>query len=161
MTWAGRLAEREVITGMTIEELNQLAYLQKAIALEKERLERLRESVDVKSPVISDMPKAPGARDKLGEVVPNIVDQKAQIEETIRTFTELQEKILRFINGTTDAKMRMILILRFVDQKSWQEVADYIDNGQGKDTDYTVKQACYRYVEGKAYAQIPGQVSMF
>ena len=104
---------------MTIEELNQLAYLEKAIKLEQDRLETLRENAGVKSPVISDMPKAPGARDKLGEIVPNIVDQK-----------------------------------------SWQEVADYIDNGEGKDTDYTVRQACYRYVEGKAY-QIPGQISMF
>lgn len=145
---------------MTIEELNQLAYLEKAINLEKERLSALYAAAGVKSPVISDMPKAPGARDKLGEIVPEIADQKRQIEETIKHFTELREKLLRFINGTKDAKMRMILILRFVDQKSWQEVADYIDNGQGKDTDYTVKQACYRYVEGKAY-QVPGQLSMF
>ena len=145
---------------MTIEELNQLAYLEKAIKLEQDRLETLRENAGVKSPVISDMPKAPGARDKLGEIVPNIVDQEKQIEETIQHFIDLRERLLRFINGTKDAKMRMILILRFIDQKSWQEVADYIDNGEGKDTDYTVRQACYRYVEGKAY-QIPGQISMF
>ena len=145
---------------MTIEELNQLAYLEKAIKLEKDRLDTLRENAGVKSPVISDMPKAPGARDNLGEIVPNIVDQEKQIEETIQHFSDLREKLLRFINGTKDPKMRMILILRFVDQKSWQEVADYIDNGDGKDTDYTVRQACYRYVEGKAY-QIPGQISMF
>ena len=145
---------------MTIEELNQLAYLEKAIKLEQDRLETLRENAGVKSPVISDMPKAPGARDKLGEIVPNIVDQEKQIEETIQHFIDLRERLLRFINGTKDAKMRMILILRFVDQKSWQEVADYIDNGEGKDTDYTVRQACYRYVEGKTY-QIPGQISMF
>lgn len=145
---------------MTIEELNQLAYLEKAIELEQNRLSSLRESLDLKSPVMSDMPKAPGARDKIGETMPTIVDQEAEINETIKRFVELRERLLRFINGTSDAKMRMILILRFIDQKSWQEVADYIDNGQGKDTEYTVRQACYRYVEGKSY-QVPGQLSMF
>jgi hypothetical protein len=85
---------------VTIEELNQLAYLEKAIKLEKDRLDTLRENAGVKSPVISDMPKAPGARDKLGEIVPNIVDQEKQIEETIQHFSDLREKLLRFINGT-------------------------------------------------------------
>ena len=143
---------------MTIGELNQLAYLQKAIEMESERLRELRESVDVKSPVITDMPKAPGARDKLGETVPKIVDQEAEILASLQKFTALKERAEQFINRTPNPRMKMILVMRFMDQKQWQEIADIIG---GKETEYSVKQACYRYVEGRDSSPIPGQLSMF
>ena len=143
---------------MTIGELNQLAYLGKAIEMESERLRALRESVDVKSPIITDMPKAPGARDKLGETVPKIVDQEAEIQESIRRYAALKERAEQFINRTPNPRMKMILVMRFVGQKQWQEIADAIG---GKETEYSVKQACYRYVEGRNSDPIPGQLSMF
>ena len=143
---------------MTIGELNQLAYLQKAIEMESERLRELRESVDVKSPVITDMPKAPGARDKLGETVPKIVDQEAEILASLQKFTALKERAEQFINRTPNPRMKMILVMRFMDQKQWQEIADIIG---GKEKEYSVKQACYRYVEGRDSSPIPGQLSMF
>ena len=143
---------------MTIGELNQLAYLGKAIEMESERLRALRESVDVKSPIITDMPKAPGARDKLGETVPQIVDQEAEVDHNIRRLTALKDKLTAFIDKTGNARMKMILRLRFEEQKSWQEVAEFIG---GKETEYSVKQACYRYVEGRDSDPPPGQISMF
>lgn len=143
---------------MTIVELNQLAYLEKAIEMESERLRALRESVDVKSPIITDMPKAPGARDKLGETVPKIVDQEAEVDHNIRRLTALKDKLTTFIDKTGNVRMKMILRLRFEEQKSWQEVAEFIG---GKETEYSVKQACYRYVEGRDSDPPPGQISMF
>ena len=38
------------------------------------------------------------------------------------------------------------MILRFIHQKTWQEVANAIG---GKETEYSVKHTCYRYVEGR------------
>lgn len=143
---------------MTIGELNQLAYLEKAIEMESDRLRALRESVDVKSPIITDMPKAPGARDKLGETVPQIVDQEAEVDYNIRRLTALKDKLTTFIDKTGNVRMKMILRLRFEEQKSWQEVAEFIG---GKETEYSVKQACYRYVEGRDSDPPPGQISMF
>lgn len=143
---------------MTIGELNQLAYLGKAIEMESERLRALRESVDVKSPIITDMPKAPGARDKLGETVPKIVDQEAEILTSLRRYAALKERAEQFINRTPNARMKMILVMRFMEQKQWQEIADAIG---GKETEYSVKQACYRYVEGRDSGPLPGQLSMF
>lgn len=143
---------------MTIGELNQLAYLGKAIEMESERLRALRESVDVKSPIITDMPKAPGARDKLGETVPKIVDQEAEILTSLRRYAALKERAEQFINRTPNPRMKMILVMRFMEQKQWQEIADAIG---GKETEYSVKQACYRYVEGRDSAPLPGQMSMF
>lgn len=130
---------------MTIQELQQLFYLEKLIERERERLEALRSAVSVKSPILSDMPRAPGARDKLGDIVPEIVDQEAEITRSLQLYTETRDKLMAYINHAPNARIKMILILRFIDQKPWQEVADIIG---GKETEYSVKHAAYRYVEG-------------
>lgn len=144
---------------MTIEELNQLSVLERAIVMDQERLNALRESIDVKSPILTAMPKAPGAHDKIGETVPTIVDEGRELEERIRHLNELKEKLTRYIDKTGNVRMRMILTLRFMQKMSWQEVADYIG---GKETEYSVKHACYRYVEGREDPEWKkNQVSIF
>lgn len=128
---------------MTIEELNYLFYLDDAIRMERDKLATLRESLDVKSPIITDMPKASGARDKLGETVPEIADKEANIANTIAVYVEMKAKAENFINHTFNPKMRLILTKRYLEQKTWQDIANEI---AGKETEETVKKACYRYV---------------
>ena len=129
---------------MTVQDLQQLFYLEKLIEHEKERLEELRASTGLKSPVLSAMPKAPGARDKLGDLVPKIMDQEEEIARNLKKYAEAREKLLCYINHVPNARIKMMMILRFIDQKSWQEVAEIIG---GKETEYSVKHAVYRYVE--------------
>lgn len=128
---------------MTVKELQQLFYLNKLIQHEEDRLDDLRASVDLHSPGLSDMPKAPGARDKLGDTIPSIVDQEQEILKNIRLYVQTKERILRYINSVPFARIKMIMILRFIDQKPWQEVAEIIG---GKETEYSVKKAVYRYL---------------
>lgn len=92
------------------------------------------------------MPKAPGAKDKLGDTVPKIVDQEAEIRKNIRLYSQTKERLLRYINGVPFVRIKMIMILRFIEQKSWQEVAEEIG---GKETEYSVKKAVYRYLGEK------------
>lgn len=129
---------------MTIQELQQLFYLGKLIEHEQDRLEALRSAVSLQSPVLSDMPKAPGRRDKLGDVVPRIVDQEAEIAESIRKYKETRDRLMRYINTVPNARIKMILILRFIDQKSWEEVADVIG---GKETGDSARMCVTRYLE--------------
>ena len=131
---------------MTVKELQQLFYLERIIQHEKDRLDELRASVDLHSPGLSDMPKAPGARDKLGDTVPKIVDQESEIQETIWKYSQTKERLLSFINSVPFVRIKMIMILRFIEQKSWQEVAEEIG---GKETEYSVKKAVYRYLGEK------------
>ncbi len=131
---------------MTVKELQQLFYLERIIQHEKDRLDELRASVDLHSPGLSDMPKAPGARDKLGDTVPKIVDQEAEIRKTIWKYSQTKERLLSFINSVPFVRIKMIMILRFIEQKSWQEVAEEIG---GKETEYSVKKAVYRYLGEK------------
>ena len=135
---------------MTVKELDQLAYLEKIIQYEQDRLDDLRASVGLHSPGLSDMPKAPGARDKLGDTVPKIVDQTQEIEENIRLYQKTREKLLDYINGVPFIRIKMIMKLRFIDHKSWQEVADYIDNGTGKETSDSVRMAVNTYLSQEA-----------
>lgn len=128
---------------MTVQELKQLFYLDKLIEAEKERLEDLRAAADVHSPALTDMPKAPGAKDKLGAIVPQIADQEAELEENIRRYDGMRKSLLDYINTLPNARIKLIMIKRFIQRKSWQEVADEIG---GRETEYSVKSACYRYM---------------
>lgn len=129
---------------MTIGELNELHILRGFIAQEQERVENLRESLELKSPVLSDMPKASGARDKIGDTVPLIVDEDALIQENIKQLTEKLNAGIKYIYGIKDMKIRQIFILRYLENLPWMDVADKIG---GRETDYSVKSAAYRYIE--------------
>ena len=144
---------------MTVQELQQLFYLNRLIEHERERLEELRSALSLQSPVLTDMPKAPGAKDKIGDIVPAIVDQEAEIEKDLKEYTAARDRLTAYIRQVPNARIKTILILRFIDQKPWQEVADAIG---GKETEYSVKQACYRYVDGRTVPEWAGtQVSLF
>ena len=144
---------------MTVQELQQLFYLNRLIEREQDKLDDLRSAAGLKSPAFSDMPKAPGARDKIGELVPKIVDQEREIEQNLQAYTETRDRLQDYIRRVPNTRIKLILSLRFLDMLPWQEVADAIG---GKETEYSVKQACYRYVDGKTMPEWMGQqVSMF
>ena len=129
---------------MKIYDLQQLVYLEKLIQCEQDRLDELRDQAGLHSPGLSDMPKAPGAKDKLGELVPKIVDQEAEIQANIKKYSDTRERILRFINHIQNPRIKLIIIKRFINQQSWPDIANDIG---GKETEYTVKQCVYRYLE--------------
>lgn len=132
---------------MTFQELQQLSYLEKLIKIQSDRLEDLRATVGLKSPALSDMPRAPGAKDKLGEVVPAIADQAVELEKSIEECQELRERILRFINAAPNARIKSILMLRYIDQRSWEEVATVLG---GKETEASVRMCIARYIDQSA-----------
>ncbi len=129
---------------MTVYDLQQLVYLEQLIQCEQDRLDELRDQAGLHSPGLSDMPKAPGAKDKLGELVPKIVDQEAEIQANIKKYSDTRERILRFINHIQNPRIKLIIIKRFINQQSWPDIANDIG---GKETEYTVKQCVYRYLE--------------
>jgi hypothetical protein len=115
---------------MTVKRLQQLQYIRKLIEKERERVADLRESLGTRSPVISDMPKGSGARDKLGEVMPVIVDKEAGIADLLQKL-EAEERILTDWIMQTSPKIQLICRLRFIDGLSWEDVADALDTGNG------------------------------
>jgi len=131
---------------VTIEDLQELFYLDKLIDFENERLENLRAKLDLHSPTISDMPKASGARDKIGDIVPEIVDKTRELETDIQDLEERRQRLQEFIRVIPNIRIRIIMSRRFIDQMTWTEVAAKIG---GRETEDTVKKAVYRYLESK------------
>ena len=132
---------------MTAEELGQLQYLTKFIEHERDRLDALRESLDVKSPALSDMPRMPGASDKIGDTIPIIVDEAVRLEESIAKCAEVRNKLLEYIHQIKDLRIRLLITLRYVDGLSWDDVADYMDKGDGKCTADNVRMAVTNYLK--------------
>lgn len=131
---------------MTVKELSQLYYINASIEMMREQLADMREAADIRSPSLSDMPKAPGARDKIGDIVPRIADQESEIRAMMREMEDKRRELTAYINTVPNMRIRLIMQLRFLRLLTWQEVADVIG---GKETEYTVKMACYRYLKGK------------
>ena len=65
----------------------------------------------------------------------------ATLEEEI---LELLKQAEEFVSGIDDSRMRRIITLRFVDNLSWNEVADRIGGGN---TEGSVKMAFQRFME--------------
>ncbi len=144
---------------MTVDELMQLTYLDRLIAREKERLLDLEEAADIRSPILSAMPKGPASGDKVGRLVPAIADKRAEVEQKVAAYERLKQRVTDYIDHVPNHRLRLIFQLRFLDQMTWQDVAEYIG---GKETEYSVKKACYRYVEGREdLTPVSGQISIF
>lgn len=129
---------------MTVKELSQLYYINAYIEHMREQLAEMREAADVRSPSLSDMPKAPGARDKIGDIVPRIADKEAEIRAEMREMERVRAELTQYINKVPNVRIRLIMQLRFLRLLSWQEVAEVIG---GKETEYSVKQTCYRFLK--------------
>lgn len=137
---------------MTVKELSQLYYLKKLIQRDEQSLEQKRDNITRITPQLSGMPGKPGASDPVGDTVPDIVDLAKQIEEQKAEYDKKKAKLESYLNEIEDPQERLIFLLRFVDLKSWQEVADELG---GNNTADSVKKVCYRYLKRKNQKVVP------
>lgn len=129
---------------MTMKELYQLHYLAKLIERDKNEIRMIEERLGVKSPSLTGMPHVPGAHDKLGEGVPELVDRKNELEERKKLYEAERNKLRSYIESVPDLHVRLIMQLRFLDLMSWQEVADF---AEGKNSEDSVRMLVKRYLK--------------
>ena len=134
---------------MTMKELYQLHYLTKLIERDAMEIRRIEESLGLKSPSLSGMPHVPGAHDKLGEGVPELVDRKNELEERRKQYAEARNKLRTYIETVPDLHVRLIMQLRFLDMMSWQETADYAGGNNSEDSCRMLVKRYLRRDEGK------------
>lgn len=129
---------------MTLKELSQLYYLNREIERDKARLDELYSKATGCTQTITGMPHVPGVTDKVDKYAAEIADLRGIIEANIqRCFYELN-RLNRFIENVDDARMRMILSLRFVNGLTWRQVAHSIGGGNTEDS---VRKACQRFLQ--------------
>jgi hypothetical protein len=137
---------------MNLKDLSQLYCLERQIQRDERRLEDLRSRLVNISPKLSGMPAKPGASDAIGDAVPAIIDLEKKIQQEKAAFEQEKIDMELFLRRIQDAQLRLIFILRFVDLKSWNEVADEIGGGN---TDNSVKKLCYRHLKKSASETCP------
>ena len=111
---------------MTKKQLNQIRFLETDLRLLRTHLKELEASIGITAAPQDGQPKG----NKVGSPTEA---QAIQIYEQIDKIRKLEEKILAarleawdFISTIEDPMLRQIIILRFVDGKSWFKVADAI-----------------------------------
>lgn len=129
---------------MNVKELSKLFYLSQLIEREQMRLEALEDSLGLHSPGITDMPRAPGMRDKIGETVPDIADTRERIRNQKTEYELEKARLVTYIDEIDDPQVKLIVLFRFVDMMRWNDVANAIGGGNTEDS---VKKICYRYLK--------------
>ena len=135
---------------MTMEELNQHLGLIEQLEKAQEMLISLRGAAHPGAAAMTGMPHAPGVKDRIGDLAIEIADMTAQIQTLSKQISEQEPKILKFLAGFKDDKIRMSLRLRFVRGLSWKEVASILGRWT---TANSVKLACYRALKERAYTE--------
>lgn len=131
---------------MTKKELSQLYYLNREIALQKQRLAELEYASTSISVQITGMPQGNGISDKVVNYVAEIADLKALIELNIQKCWYELNRLNRYIGTVDDSLTRQILSLRYINGLTWNQVALSIGGGNTADG---VKKRAYREIDRK------------
>ena len=126
-----------------LEQLDQLRWLEKEIAMDNRRLAELEDMATSLSINLDGMPHVPGYSDKVANIVASIVDLKATIADKRQRCLQDRGKLERYIAEIPDSLTRQVMTQRFVHGKTWPQVAMIV----GGNTEDSVKKICYRYLE--------------
>lgn len=109
---------------MTAKEyLSRARTLQNAIDIKIDQLKKLSEQVSfLKSPIISDMPKATGGYDWTN-AVDTLIDLKNQYQREISAMIRERMEIKDAIAMVDDSRYRDLLEARYINGWSWAEIA--------------------------------------
>jgi len=128
---------------VTLEELSRYSWIRDQIQITRQRLEDMRAALEPRSPRFDGMPHAPGPHDKIGELVPEIVDQEQELLSLLQALEDQRGAIWRWIDGIPDIKIRLIASLRIEKGLQWEQVADELG---GRATGPGLRTAFNRYM---------------
>ena len=111
---------------MTKKELQKLKYLDSDLRLLRRHLRQLEASIGITSAPQDGQPKG----NKIGRPTEEQALQLAHIVTQIRdreaAITKLKREVWSFVLERDDPLLRQIIILRFIDGKSWFKVAEEV-----------------------------------
>ena len=125
---------------MTRWKLSRLVSLKGLIRRTEDQIAIIRDRLNPRGVNLSGMPRSTSPKNAVEESVAKLVD----LQEKLKAYRQEAEEIERFICSVDDYQIRLILQLRYVDGKEWNEVAKYIGGGN---TENSVKKMCYRFLE--------------
>lgn len=126
--------------------LSQAFYLNQRINSKLEQLSALKELATRCTSVISGMPRNPNsANDRMADAVVKIVDMEAEINRDIDELVELKRDMMSVIKSVDNPKYRMLLELRHLCFKTWQQIAE--DMGYSIQHIYRLRNRAYEKID--------------
>lgn len=128
MQMSGAQNQKEIgDDAMTKKELSQLYYLKKEIKEQQRRLEELETAATACTGKITGLPSGRGISDKICNYSAQIADLRGLLDLNLKKcFYELN-RLNRYIQSVEDSEMRTILILRYSQGLSWQQIAQNME----------------------------------
>ena len=129
---------------MTLQELSRGIALSERIRRNKEILASLWDAAHPGAQAHTGMPHAPGISDRVGDLAVEIAAMEESTEALERELAAVLADVSDFIKGIKDEYLQLVFRLRFIRCLSWAEVAAVVG---GRNSEESVKSACYRYLE--------------
>lgn len=110
--------------GMTAKEyLSQAFHIDQRISSKLSQVMRLREKATDCTATLSDMPRPDSpSRQQMADTICKIVDLEREINEDIDRLVDLKAEARRAINAVSDPDQQLILELRYLCYKPWNEI---------------------------------------
>ena len=129
---------------VTKEDLMQVYYIDKEIALWKEELERLEKSSYASGTGFSRVAKTGRISDRVAEIALKKAETEEKIRKKIIELEKVRSEVTDYILDIEDCQTRLIFKLRCLNLMSWNEVADRVG---GMNSENSVKKRFYRYLD--------------
>jgi len=115
---------------MTAKEyLGQAYRIDQRINLKMEQVASLRALATKATATYSDMPKGYGNVHSGENVIVKIIDLENQMNADVDELVNLKQEVVGVINAINNPEQRMVLELRYLSFKTWDEIAEDMHYG--------------------------------
>ena len=111
---------------ITIDELNQVYYINKEIKQLYEELANIKQQSFMKNITISDMPRGGESKDIFTEYTDDVMEIESIIQYSLIRLQRAKKKAEKFLTTVDDPELRLIMRLRCINNMSWQDIGDEI-----------------------------------
>ena len=108
---------------MTKDRLSQLAWLKLEIEELANRIRKIEGALSGRTSRIDCMPWLGGAKDFVGDLVPELSSLTDKLEDRRKRAMEEFSDLQAFINQIDDSQVRLIFSMRYLYGYSWHQVA--------------------------------------
>ena len=128
---------------MTKQRLQKLRHYDSELKLLREHLRKLEAQIGISAMIQDGQPKSTKVGSPTEQQAIAMADTIMQIRELEERISIERDEVWKYISSLDDPLMRQIIILRFIDGKSWFKVSEKIG---GDTTDESCRKAFERFL---------------
>ncbi|MCI7428561.1 MAG: hypothetical protein MSS83_05590 [Methanobrevibacter sp.] len=105
------------------EYLKQLINIDKLINSKQKQVNNLRDMCSIRSADLSGMPKSGNGKDRIVDLIANIVDLEKEINDSIDLLVDLKREAISKIDLLDDNRQKLILNKRYLENETFEKIA--------------------------------------